>query len=1833
MASDDERKKEADRVLLDTIIGDDEEAWDAAIDEWDMALDSIGEDGPAPDPHRPATGEQATAEGGEVVDPLMDFIQGEIEISDQGEALGSLLGSPEPPTPEEVEPASADPLEHAVDIGIHPDQVTRADGEVEVAVGEWQDDDYTPVVDLMDLPKEQIKPIIEDEEFGTGGLLGEAEEKTHPPLEVFDEIVPPREEPVHFETIEVGEVLPEREEPVEEPRPSTIPLDLDAEALEEPSLEPPPIPEHLSNVDVLSIDMPERSEPLSPPKLYWERLSEHLQLEASLSESAAHAAAMEYTVARALEEIDEQEDAILHYHEVLSHQPGHAPALRDLRRVHTARREADRTVLILEELATRVGEQEARALMYTQADLLWCSCRDDAGARSILDKLQEPATENMRGVLLKADLAAATGDEEELEAALKTLASLVEEPVSKASLLVQQGRFSESQQRFVEAKQLYQEALDLSPDCTGAVEGLIRSAVAAEDFSVAAEAMVLGLPKTGIWSGRRLRRSATLAINGKAEKVDAVAALKEARSRSQEDPLILEDLAHSLRVSGDASGAVAAFVTLAEMAADEEQRGVAQLEAGLLSEDALQDTERARELVEQAAARLPTSLSVDNCLQRLKLLSPDAALRAEAHQAAASSRKGKERAVHHLFAALALERELNLDSDAARQLIECLEHDPLCWLALVRLELIYRKTGQHENLAAALDTVAEAAETPAVTTDLRTRAALLYEGPLEKPDLAKNRYSQIVEVDSEHALARWGAQRCLGRMKQWNELAEELAKEATFDYEPRHKARLWTACGDLHWGMGRHQEAESSYRAALELSGDYIPPAWNLGLDLAQQGRWSDLADIWTTMIGSMDEDAPQRKSLLMRVGALQEFELNEFSSAQSSYASAQAEPHPTPGALEGHLRTLRQLNQMEKLVRELERELEMTSDPATRFAILVAAGDLAQRADIEWSEASQRYRKALREIPHHPVARRALERLHLTHQAWLPYADLLMEDLKAASTDEHRARIYERLALMDVRRGDLDSARLSFDSIMNLTPGHLGATTFIQHSLVREEKLDNLLIHLRREAKQCQSSSDSAALWIELGRLLSVHPPSGDESQNARTAYETALESDPNSTFVLQRLLDLASQDHDLEQQARLYTKLASVVEPGSESAIYLARAGEFRGDSDLGCYQEALEHSSGCMGAIFRLRDAALRTGDWESAIHAAEFAARECIDPGHQIFAASLAAEIALLKLEDRQRAMNAYRLVLKADPSHRQAYVQLRSNLQSEEKWQELAQLLAARAKVERSHAALVEIHRDLAMLAGDHLDDRDSAKKHLRILLKLKKDDPQALKVIADLYQGDHQWSEAANALIRIARQEEDPKALAGLFMRLGQIYQDKAPDTDRAIASFRKVITLDPDNLEALQRVSDLYLKAKDFEHALSYASVLLESEQDRALRVQHLLKIAKIHEEGFSDAHKAAVSFRQALELAPTDLEAIGEVISFFTRQGDQRSLMIHLDTSVATMRNLLKHNAFDPHAHHSLFHIFGWRKSTDGRFCAAQALEAIGRAEREERQFLDMHLAAVGAPGAALGDPEHDERLFVRSIPGGFRQVFRLLSDSFAKYYPGDRQAHGVGRSDRVANIDHPLRRIGDSLAKDFGVETYELYALPSKPNALVVENTDPPSILIGKALFNDATKEELTFLMARSMWLIAKSMVLPAKLRPQELALLVSAIVRQYNPEFDPGQTETKALQDATRKIARAIPRKLRQELMPFALECSGNSDELKALGSAVIHSANRAGLIASRSIYGALTALCKLAGTAQPPQDASRRVALLHGNIEAEELMRFSVSDAYFAIRRGMHIAIT
>jgi len=432
----------------------------------------------------------------------------------------------------------------------------------------------------------------------------------------------------------------------------------------------------------------------------------------------------------------------------------------------------------------------------------------------------------------------------------------------------------------------------------------------------------------------------------------------------------------------------------------------------------------------------------------------------------------------------------------------------------------------------------------------------------------------------------------------------------------------------------------------------------------------------------------------------------------------------------------------------------------------------------------------------------------------------------------------------------------------------------------------------------------------------------------------------------------------------------------------------------------------------------------------------------------------------------------------------------------------------------------------------------------------------------------------------------------------------------------------------ALGRLSDLFMEAGAFDQALRVTTRLFDKEPDPQFKLGHLLRIGRIQEQGLKDTHKASMAFRQAHEMAPMDLQAMEELCGFFMRQRDQRSLMVHLDRSVTAMRQKLMQDPFDPFPYQALFKIFGWRKAVDESLCAAETLEALGHADAEVLEFLRANKDRRNPAGSALADPAHDEALFQRSIPGGFRQVFQLLSDSFTKIFRGDLKARGLKRSDKLTSNQSVLR-IAATQAQELGLTSYDVYTTSTAPTTLLVENTDPPAIIIGDRLLDRAAETEVKFLFGRCMWIIKKAMVLPTLKTPEEMELLVAGIVRQYAGDFQPPAADVGRLADYTRQVAKAIPRKIKMELMPFALECSGAAVDLRSLGVASLHSANRAGLLACGSVQGAITCLGKVHGQFVQQHGADLSAAL-RGNPEVEELLRYSVSEEYFAVRRSMSL---
>jgi hypothetical protein len=203
----------------------------------------------------------------------------------------------------------------------------------------------------------------------------------------------------------------------------------------------------------------------------------------------------------------------------------------------------------------------------------------------------------------------------------------------------------------------------------------------------------------------------------------------------------------------------------------------------------------------------------------------------------------------------------------------------------------------------------------------------------------------------------------------------------------------------------------------------------------------------------------------------------------------------------------------------------------------------------------------------------------------------------------------------------------------------------------------------------------------------------------------------------------------------------------------------------------------------------------------------------------------------------------------------------------------------------------------------------------------------------------------------------------------------------------------------------------------------------------------------------------------------------------------------------------------------------------------------------------------------------------------------------------------------------------AAELGVSSFDLYvrgaAAAAGPIPLRAEPGDPPSVIIGDGL-EALGLAALRFAAGRTLFLSATHLDLLLAVPPEEAGALLVAIVRQFVPDYRHESVRDGLAAAETARVERLFPRKLKQSLMPYAVESAGPFD-LGALLTAVRDGANGAGLLACADLPAALSVLLEAAGTVTAPVSGRAVGGLtletIAANPEALALLRFAVSDTY------------
>jgi lipopolysaccharide biosynthesis regulator YciM len=778
-------------------------------------------------------------------------------------------------------------------------------------------------------------------------------------------------------------------------------------------------------------------------------------------------------------------------------------------------------------------------------------------------------------------------------------------------------------------------------------------------------------------------------------------------------------------------------------------------------------------------------------------------------------------------------------------------------------------------------------------------------------------------------------------------------------------------------------------------------------------------------------------------------------------------------------------------------------------------------------------------------------------------------------------------------------------------------------------------LANLRRAAEQARAGDVVWALEHEppaesapLPDALFFAGLASADARGASALFARAFE-EGGADGRLEWATRAAETAADAALAARAFERAASLSGGGVGAAAFLraaaaehARAGD--ADATARCLRAAVAADPEHLPSLTALRRASAAARDLGATIEACAWEARVVRDPAARVAGLLRAAELARFEAPAVEggapaRAVALFREALEIEPANEAAFAGLRALLEAGAEGAALAEALAARILVARNPFEITALRLARAELLAGPLSDRAGAKAELETILHKEPQHARALARLSDLEFEDGAFAAAGELYLRRALVERAPDVLRETLLRLGRIYTKHVPDAKRAVGAYARVLQTEADNHEALAALSDLYVETGDTKNALAVTEALIPRETEPARKLAALVRCGQLHEKA-GDLRHAGARFRQAADAAPRDLTAVTELARFLERARDPVGRRALLDHSVGLLRHDVERGRFDVTTLRTLVPLLQARGRVRAAAAAAQVLAALGDDPTAVRTWAAP--PPRGRRLAALARPEVDERSFPPALLPGMRHVFRLVGPLLAKGQP-DLARHGLAKNDRLPR-GQAARDVADGVAVELGVADVDVFVRAAKPAGAAlgpvrVEPGDRAALIIGAEVLA-LGGHALRFAAARGLRLVATHLDLVLAGTPEQAGALLGGVIRQFVPEFRHAEVRDILLEPEAERVAKLLPRKLKPEVMPFAIESAG-AFSLEALHAAVRDGANAVGLLACGDLAAALAVV--VSGTSP-----SLALGELAAHPEALALLRFALSDDYDEMAEAM-----
>jgi tetratricopeptide (TPR) repeat protein len=1116
---------------------------------------------------------------------------------------------------------------------------------------------------------------------------------------------------------------------------------------------------------------------------------------------------------------------------------------------------------------------------------------------------------------------------------------------------------------------------------------------------------------------------------------------------------------------------------------------------------------------------------------------------------------------------------------------------------LTRLLDVLGASGRHQEKIDVLLERAIARE-PNEAWPLVRQAAAVAETELGQPKRAVAILSDFASRATNHSEVQEHAAGILERTGAWDELVAFLS-EGLLRLEGEERAALRLRIAAIYEEhLGDSDAAERVVRIGLEERARDERLLAALERIAQASGRWEDVVDARIRRLDAI-ESAKERSELRREIARTAEQSLGRIELALDMLANALAEDPHNLELMDEIERLRRDQGDWDGVVEILERRAEVQVDRDQQARIWVSIAEI--RADVhhDLDAAADSLGAALALIPRH---KEALELLASVSER-RGDRDRAIETLQRLSEQEgpsERARLLVKIGRMLAARGDDYDALTKYEAAHEIDPTCMDALIALlpvaeaAGDFVRAQELAT------RAAERVEHPRDRADLRRRAGQLALTRL--GDELK-ALEHFQKVIELDPEdlATQATVGELLLARQDQE-GAYPHLIAAAKGLSDPKRSAELYrlAGAAAEKLGKKGeaLEAYGEVLTRAPSTRDALERMSALMEQKGEHQRAY---DLSATLILH--HEAALAPSERAPIYLRMAQAKKILGdpaaAARLAKKAH--------QLAEDLLAPVEI--LAEVLPLLGDTYEAGEAL----RKIAALSQGGKPKRDALVKGAKLLANARDparaaamlaeaqtyapEDVEVAELLAHHREELGDAAGAADALTTVARLSAG-RAKADLLVRAARLAAGPGRDRQTAKRLLLEAVHVVPTHPEArsdlevmLEFDGDLLELAGLQEKAASAflddpaTSADTEDQDRKEIAIDLFERVVELYRHRLQAPDRALALSRRLLELepeAPRLREEHAKLLDAVAAQNPGSAAKL-LDESINVWSDLVERDPGHLDGLVRLMTLRAQRGQEDLSRLTKELLDALGHAVEApvpvngNARPLDTQMIAAIRAIRVPPHPEEDSPLSAMFAGLGHAPVKAFLED-IPEPHPKKRDA--VGAAGLGIHVSRPLELAVTML----GVEMPQVFVREDTAEVITPRLIgDSPALVVSLGAAEKRSQDELRFLIGRCLSL----------LRPRALSLAIvpldvlrdglAGLARIDDPHSAHG--DPKLTKKRGRALEKAIPQNSRTRLVDLAAKwlAEPNRTTLATERAAVLRTADRSGLVVSRSLAAAIGAL--------------------------------------------------